>query len=153
MININFAKTEHVDLISEFEQNYFNTEAYSKDTIIDILKDNYILINNINLFVVTNQYDELIGYIIFTITNDYTDILKVFIRDNDRRNGYATLLINKIIELALRFKSKKIMIEVRSKNISAIDFYKHNGFNEISIRKNYYTNPSDDALIFERNIL
>ena len=153
MININFAKTEHIDLISEFEQKFFNNEAYSKDTITEILKDNYILKNNINIFVTTNNNDELLGYIIFTITDDYTDILKVFFRDGDRRNGYARQMLNKIIDLAKRFKSKKIMIEVRSKNLNAIEFYKNNDFAEISIRKNYYNNPSDDALIFERNII
>ena len=153
MVNINFAKTEYIDLISEFEQKYFNNEAYSKDTITEILKDNYILKNNINIFVTTNENEELLGYIIFTITDDYTDILKVFVRDGDRRNGYARQMLNKIIDLAKRFKSKKIMIEVRSKNLTAIEFYKNNDFAEISIRKNYYNNPSDDALIFERNII
>lgn len=153
MININFAKTEHIDLISDFEQKYFYDEAYSKNTITDILNDNYILKNNINIFVATNQYDELIGYIIFTVTDDYTDVLKIFIRDSDRRNGYASQLLNRIIDLAVRFKSKKIMIEVRSKNLNAIEFYKSNNFKEISLRKNYYSNPSDDAIVFERNII
>ena len=153
MININFAKTEHIDLISEFENKYFNGESYSKDAIIDILKDNYILKNNLNIFVATNQNDELIGYIIFTITDEYTDILKIFVRDNDRRNGYARQMLNKIVDLAKRYNSKRIMIEVRSRNINAIEFYKNNDFIEISIRKNYYNNPSDDALVFERNII
>ena len=153
MISINFAKTEHIDLISEFEQKHFYNEAYSKETIIDILKDNYLLKNNINIFVALNQNDELIGYIIFTITEDFTDILKIFIRDSERRNGYAKQLLNKIIDLAKRYKSKKLMIEVRSKNLSAIEFYKKNGFTQISTRNNYYSNPSDDALVFERDII
>ena len=89
----------------------------------------------------------------YTITDDYTDILKIFVRDSDRRNGYAKQLLNKIFDLAKRFNSKKIMIEVRSKNINAIEFYKNNNFTEISVSKNYYINPSDDALIFERNII
>ena len=81
-----------------------------------------------------------------------TDIYKIFIRDNDKRKGYATDLLNKVIEIAKRYNSKKIMIEVRSKNINAINFYKKNGFEQISIRKDYYKNPVDDALIFERSL-
>ena len=151
MITINFAKTEHLNLISEFELNEFHDEAYSFDTLLDIMKDNYLLKNNDNIFEISSE-DDLIGYIIFHITEDFTDIYKIFIRDNDKRKGYATDLLNKVIELAKRYNSKKIMIEVRSKNVSAINFYKKNGFEQISIRKDYYKNPTDDALIFERSL-
>ena len=151
MITINFAKSEHLNLISEFEINEFHDEAYSFDTLSDIMKDNYLLKNNDNIFEISNDED-LIGYIIFHITDDFTDIYKIFIRDNDKRKGYATDLLNKVIELAKRYNSKKIMIEVRSKNVSAINFYKNNGFEQISIRKDYYKNPTDDALIFERSL-
>ena len=151
MITINFAKTEHLNLISEFEINEFHDEAYSFDTLSDIMKDNYLLKNNDNIFEISNE-DDLIGYIIFHITEDFTDIYKIFIRDNDKRKGYATDLLNKVIELAKRYNSKKIMIEVRSKNVSAINFYIKNGFEKISVRKDYYKNPVDDALIFERSL-
>ena len=151
MITINFAKTEHLQLISEFELNEFHDEAYSFDTLTDMMKDNYLLKNNDNIFEISNEED-LIGYIIFHVSEDFTDIYKIFIRDNDKRKGYATDLLNKVIEIAKRYNSKKIMIEVRSKNINAINFYKKNGFEQISIRKDYYKNPVDDALILERSL-
>ena len=134
MITINFAKTEHLQLISEFELNEFRDEAYSFDTLTDMMKDNYLLKNNDNIFEISNEED-LIGYIIFHVSEDFTDIYKIFIRDNDKRKGYATELVNKVIEIAKRYNSKKIMIEVRSKNNNAISFYKKNGFEQISTRK------------------
>ena len=151
MININFAKTEHIQLISEIELNEFHNEAYSYNTLLDMMKDNYLLKNNDNIFEISND-DDLIGYIIFHISDDFTDIFKIFVRDNDKRKGYATMLLNKVIELAKRYNSKKIMIEVRSNNNNAISFYKKNNFNQISNRKNYYKDPIDDALIFERSL-
>lgn len=151
MITINFAKTEHLQLISEFELNEFHDEAYSFDTLTEMMKDNYLLKNNDNIFEISNEED-LIGYIIFRVSEDFTDIYKIFIRDNDKRKGYATELLNKVIEIAKRYNSKKIMIEVRSKNTNAINFYLKNGFEQISIRKDYYKNPVDDALIFERSL-
>ena len=151
MLTINFAKTEHLKLISEFELNEFRDEAYSFDTLTDMMKDNYLLKNNENIFEISNEED-LIGYIIFHISEDFTDIYKIFIRDNDKRKGYATDLLNKVIEIAKRYNSKKIMIEVRSKNTNAINFYKKNGFEQISVRKDYYKNPTDDALIYGRSL-
>lgn len=151
MVNVNFAKKEHIVLISEFENNYFHDEAYSLGTLEKMLEDNYILKNNDNIFEISSD-DELIGYIIFHVSDDFTDIYKIFVRDGDKRKGYATLLLDKVVDIAKRYNSKKIMVEVRSKNNSAIEFYIKNGFNRISERNNYYKNPSDDALIFERRI-
>ena len=151
MITINFAKTEHLQLISEFEFAEFHDEAYSYDVLIEMMKDNYLLKNNDNIFEISNEED-LIGYIIFHVSDDFTDIYKIFIRDNDKQKGYATLLLNKVIDIAKRYNSKKIMIEVRAKNNAAINFYKKNDFEQISIRKDYYKNPNDDAFIFERSL-
>ena len=151
MVNVNFAKSEHIDIIADFEKNNFFNEAYSLETLSEIMKDNYLLKNNDNIFEISND-DELIGYIIFHISEDFTDIYKIFIRDNDKNKGYGTMLVNKVVEMSKRYHSKKIMIEVRSKNQIAINFYKKNNFNQISIRNNYYSNPIDDALIFERSL-
>lgn len=152
MVEVSFGKSEYISLISEFESKYFGSEAYSFDSLNDILKDNYILKNNTNLFVIVNN-EELIGYIIFSILDDFTDIYKIFIREKDRYNGYATKLIDKVYELAKKLHSKKIMIEVRRNNLNAINFYKKNNFDQISVRKDYYSNPVDDALIFERIVM
>ncbi len=151
MVNVNFAKKEHIVLISEFENNYFHDEAYSLEALGKMLEDNYLLKNNDNIFEISSD-DELIGYIIFHVSEDFTDIYKIFIRDGDKRKGYATMLLDKVVDIAKRYNSKKLMVEVRSKNNSAIEFYIKNGFNKISERNNYYKNPSDDALIFERRI-
>lgn len=151
MLTVNFAKKEHIVLISEFEKEYFNSEAYSLETLSDMLKDNYLLKDNENIFEISND-DELIGYAIFHVNVDFTDIYKIFIREHDRNKGYATMLLNKIIEISKRYNSKKIMIEVRSQNTSAIEFYFKNNFEKISVRKDYYMNPKDDALIFERRV-
>lgn len=151
MVTVNFAKNEHLDLIAEFEHTHFNSEAYSSEMLKEMLKDNYLLKNNDNIFEVSDE-DELIGYIIFHVSYDFTDIYKIFVRDSDKRKGYATMLLNKVIEISKRYNSKKLMVEVRSNNENAISFYNKNNFEQISVRKDYYKNPSDDAIILERRI-
>ena len=151
MLNVNLAQNEYIDLISEFESNNFHGESYSKNAIIDIMNDNHILKNNTNIFTLTEN-EELLGYIIFSINEDFTDIFKIFIREHDRQKGYATKLLDTVYNLAKRYNSKKIMVEVRSNNKSAISFYERSNFKYISTRKSYYKNPDDDALIYERII-
>lgn len=152
MLNINFANNEYIDLISEFEKENFHAEAYSKDELNQMLIDNHILKDNTNIFIITHE-EEFLGYIIFSITDDFTDIYKIFIRESDRNKGYATKLIEYVYNLARRYNSKKLMIEVRSENSVAIKFYEKNGFSNISIRKLYYKDPIDDALIYERKVI
>lgn len=152
MIKVGLAKNEHATLISELEIDNFNSEAYTLEYINNIIANNHILKNNTNIFTICDD-DELLGYIIFTISEDFTDIYKIFVRENDRQKGYGAMLIDKVFNLAKRYNSKKILIEVRSMNQNAIKFYEKNNFTYISIRKEYYKNPSDDALIYERKII
>lgn len=151
MVNVNFAKNEYLDIIECFEKNNFGKEAYSKDMLQDILKDIYLLKNNDSILVAQDD-NEVIGYIIFHISDDFTDIYKIFIRENNRRQKLATRLIDEVYKLAKRYNSKKLILEVRANNLNAINFYKFNNFNQINIRKNYYSEPTDDAIIFERMI-
>lgn len=46
----------------------------------------------------------------------------------------------------------RIDLEVRASNSVAISFYKRHGFEDVGIRKNYYTNPKEDALLMSRFI-
>lgn len=151
MFKVSFAKTENIALISEYEHDNFLGEAYSFDYLNEIMKDNYILKDNDNIFTI-NIDEELVGYIIFHISKDFTDIYKIYVREKNRRNGYGCELIKEVEKMAKRFNSNKIMIEVRSKNETAINFYKKNGYKRISIRNCYYQNPIDDAIIFEKYI-
>ena len=47
---------------------------------------------------------------------------------------------------------KNIFLEVRESNQTAINFYKKNKFKEISIRKNYYSKPTENAIIMKLEV-
>lgn len=151
MVKISFATNSHIEIISNFESENFCAEAYSFDTLSDMLKDNFILKNNDNIIVALDE-DELLGYAIFHITDDFTDIYKIYVREKNRREGIATMFLSEIEKLAHKLKSKVMMIEVRSKNNSALDLYNKCGFNAISKRENYYKNPTDDAIILNKEL-
>lgn len=151
MPKISFAKKDDITLISEFEQKNFCGEAYSYDYLSEIMKDNYILKNN-DCIIAAYFEERLIGYAIFHIQNEFTDIYKIFIIDEARNKKVGTELLHEIYKLAKKLSSKKLMVEVRSKNDIANKFYAKYGFKKIDIRNNYYKNPTDDAIILERVI-
>lgn len=65
-----------------------------------------------------------------------------------RSKGLSSLLMDKIISDT--GGTCTIYLEVRAGNAPAIGLYKKYGFTELSIRKNYYKNPVEDAVIMQR---
>ena len=90
---------------------------------------------------------------------DTADILNIGIDSDFKRQGYGTGLLNHLIEELKKKDIGEILLEVRSGNKSAIQFYKKQGFDEISVRKNYYTKNSknqsqrEDGIIMRIKIL
>ena len=77
---------------------------------------------------------------------DIIDLLNIIVKPKYQNQGIGIVLLKYIID---NKQDKKIMLEVRSKNINAIKLYQKYDFKIINIRKNYY--KDDDAIIMERN--
>lgn len=77
---------------------------------------------------------------------DIIDLLNIIVKQEFQNQGIGSILLKYIID---NKQDKKIMLEVRSKNINAIKLYQKYDFKIINIRKNYY--KDDDAIIMERN--
>ena len=90
---------------------------------------------------------EIKGAILLQICMDEAEILSIATAKNARRQGIGRTLI----EYALREMGREVSVflEVRSKNSGAIAFYEALGFSPIGMRKKYYKDPSDDALLMK----
>ena len=77
---------------------------------------------------------------------DIIDLLNIIVKPKYQNQGIGSVLLKYIMD---NKQDKKIMLEVRSKNINAIKLYQKYDFKIINIRKNYY--KDDDAIIMERN--
>jgi ribosomal-protein-alanine N-acetyltransferase len=84
---------------------------------------------------------------------DTADILNIGIDPDFQRQGYGRGLLNHLIEELRKRNISEIFLEVRVGNKSAIRFYKKQGFEEISVRKNYYTKNSKNQLQREDGII
>ena len=90
--------------------------------------------------------DRLVGVITYSVGVDFADIQDVAVKKEERRKGIANALVEMAIEDSF-VAVDKIFLEVRESNESAINLYKKNGFNQISVRKKYYED-GENALIF-----
>ena len=84
---------------------------------------------------------------------DSADILNIGIDPDFQKKGHGTALLKYLIKKLRKRHIGEILLEVRTGNKSAIQFYKKQGFEEISVRKNYYIKNSNDRSQREDGIL
>ena len=109
--------------------------------------------NSNNLSYCLSLKGKTIGYLIAMLTLDTADILNIGIESNFKRQGHGTALLNHLIEELKKSHISEIILEVRAGNNSAIQFYKKQGFEKISLRKNYYMKNSKNQIKREDGII
>jgi len=78
---------------------------------------------------------------------DEVHIMNIAIRADMRRKGMAKLLLSELIRLAKSRDMSKIWLEVRPSNKAALSLYKKMGFKKVAIRKKYYSDTNEDAIV------
>jgi len=146
-----FTSIEIPSVLSIEEQN--SDYPWSQDQF------NTSIENSNNLCYCLSLNGKTIGYLIALLALDTADILNIGIDPDFKRQGYGATLLNHLIEELKKRNISEILLEVRAGNKSAIQFYKRQGFEEISVRKNYYTKNSksqshrEDGIIMRIKIL
>ena len=127
---------DYIEQIFNLEKDIFKNSAFSKESTENLVKAD-------NSFIYAYLIDEKIcGYLMVLDSIDVYEILAIATVKEYRNKGIAQELLNKI-------KTKDIFLEVRKSNEKAINFYKKNNFKQISIRKGYYSDPTEDAIIMK----
>lgn len=89
----------------------------------------------------------VIGYICVNYVFHEAHLLNLAVHRDFRRRGVATILMDETIKELRKKGCAFIYLEVRISNIGARKFYEPFGFRIESVRKKYYTNPDEDALL------
>jgi ribosomal-protein-alanine N-acetyltransferase len=92
------------------------------------------------------------GYVVGRMIVDELHINNIAVRQPYRRSGLATALLAKVLEAAKGYKAVRAFLEVRDGNSAALALYERSGFTTIGRRRNYYSNPPEDALIMTLEI-
>ena len=129
----------YMEQIFNLEKDIFKNSAFSRTYLDTLIKgdNSFIYIYLID--------DKVFGYLMILDSIDVYEILAMATVEEYRNKGIAQELLDKI-------KTKDIFLEVRESNQTAINFYKKNKFKEISIRKNYYSKPTENAIIMKLEV-
>jgi ribosomal-protein-alanine N-acetyltransferase len=91
------------------------------------------------------------GFLLARSIFENLEILKVGVWPEFHRQGVGTLLMKAAYAEGIRRGCERCFLEVRKSNRGAIDFYFAHKFVLSGVRRNYYTEPVEDALIMERS--
>jgi ribosomal-protein-alanine N-acetyltransferase len=94
--------------------------------------------------------DELVGYVINSRYVDAWHVMNVAVDPDRLRRGIATALLQRFFELTRDDERRGYTLEVRISNEGAIHLYEQLGFEARGIRRGYYTDNREDALIMWR---
>ena len=94
---------------------------------------------------------ELIGYIVNSRYVDAWHVMNVAVDPDHRRRGIATQLLDRLFELTQDDERRGYTLEVRISNDPAIRLYERLGFEPRGLRRGYYTDNREDALIMWRD--
>lgn len=89
----------------------------------------------------------LYGWCCARYLGDEAELLKIAVRSEKRRSGTGDLLLETLQVLLAAKGIMNIFLEVRSRNMPALQLYRKHGFKVVGERPGYYSNPKDDALI------
>jgi len=126
-------------------QNSHN--PWSKNQIIESI------LNPTNLCYSISVNNQIIGFLMAMSAIDTADILNISINKDYQRKGYGKKLLHNLIKKLKDRAIGQLILEVRRSNQAAITFYLKHGFEEISLRKNYYMinskhpNQKEDGII------
>ena len=141
-------KTEPVFLkdLYNIEVSCFPGDAWSFESVKQSLDNSHSLILG------CAYQGRLAGFInLFEVCGE-AELNRIAVLKQFRKQGIAAYLMEEAVSVLKNNGCTRIVLEVRSLNQPAIELYSKFGFQTDCIRKNYYQNPSDDAILMSLNI-
>ena len=146
MTEIELRRLELRDLnaIEEIERSSYPTPWSRSMFAGELAKPSSICLG---AFDVDGEDGTLAGYLIVSRYVDAWHVMNVAVDPEHRGRGIATMLLERLFELTADDARRGYTLEVRVSNRKAIDLYERLGFHSRGLRRGYYTDNREDALI------
>jgi [ribosomal protein S18]-alanine N-acetyltransferase len=91
--------------------------------------------------------ERIVGYVLFWILPEEVDIHNIAVHPDFRRQGIGRLLLEQVVAAARRLGRLRVTLDVRFSNAPAQNLYRKFGFVIRGLRKGYYSDNGEDALV------
>lgn len=103
-------------------------------------------------YFVAEEAEEILGYCGFTYVLDEAEIPNVCVKATARQKGVGKQMMQVLLDEAEKLGITVLYLEVRESNQAARHLYEVLGFKADGIRKNFYEQPTEDAVLMSRSL-
>ena len=146
MIHILEMTTEHIKEVHKIEEDCFSIPWSEKSFYDELTK------NKMAIYIVAKENDEIVGYGGMWHVINEGHITNIAVKKQHRKKGIGTKIINALIDIAKEKEMIGITLEVRVSNDIAKSLYKKSGFIIEGIRKEYYDDNKEDAIVMWKHL-
>src|ERR1051325_8908051 len=134
-----------IDRIIDIERSWHHLSHWSVDSYYRLINEDSFTSSYIAEIEETGGRSRIVGFVIFHIAADVSEIYNIAVEHSHARSGIGHQLMSSAIHESARRKASKVLLQVRKSNNAAINFYLKFNFRTSGERKNYYSNPVEDA--------
>ena len=131
---------KHVAQIKELEKKCFSV-PWTDEQLRAQLPD------KMHVFIIAESEERVLGYVGMMYVLDEGYISNVAVDPEFRRMGIADALITELLNRAGALELSFVTLEVRESNAPARALYKKHSFSDVGMRKNYYSFPTENAIL------
>ncbi len=128
--------------IAQIEKECFSS-PWSENAISEAIQNGAV-------FLVAEKCFDVVGYVSLNTALDEGYINNIAVKTESRRQGIAGRLLKALDREAKELKLSFLSLEVRKSNRNAILLYEKAGYKNVGARKNFYTKPTEDAIIMTK---
>ena len=144
-MDITFASPQDSAGIALLERECFDDPWCEKDILSYICSET-------SMCYVAIRDGRLVGYMLGRKILPEGEIYRIAVAPDMRGRGIGYRLLSSALEKEAECGVETVFLEVRERNAAARALYLAAGFEEISLRKNYYKNPDDNAIIMVKGV-
>ena len=134
---------EDIDQVMEIEEDLFAVPWTKEGFLTYLMKED-------TMFFVVEEKGRILGFCSMMAVLDEGDILNVAVRRDRQKEGIGFFVVDSMIRMAQMQGIRVVHLEVRESNESARRLYRRLGFQEDGLRKNYYTEPAEAAVLMTK---
>lgn len=136
---------EDLDQVVDIEQNLFSV-PWTKEGFLTYLMEKD------TMFFVVEEKERILGYCSMMTVLDEGDILNVAVRSDRQKEGIGQFLVDSMLRMAEMQGIRLVHLEVRQGNGTARRLYQRLGFKEDGLRRDYYENPVENAVLMTKTM-
>lgn len=133
-------RAEDLESVALLERTCFS-ESWSENLLRSGLD------NRLDSYLVYEEAGTVLGYCVLRTLADEGEIQRIAVNPAFRRQGIARKLMESMAAVARMKGAREVALEVRESNESARKLYESYGFRQEAVRRGYYRNPTEDAII------